>query len=141
MTRALTPKPQISPLHPTLQAGQALAFEALGMTDVDWTLEHSPLDGGLLLTATQGLHTSIRVPHGVEAGGIYFLRATNRRDPRQTAFTTLRVSAAAESAVPYRRHLGVPSAIRPASPRAVAHRQPGFLSELRGFLGLRPATA
>ncbi len=96
--------PQIFPAHATLRPGQTLAFEALAMSDVDWTLEHSPLDSTLVMGATTGLRTELRVPAQVAESGIYFLRATSRRDPRVSATTTLRVTALQEEGPLHRRH-------------------------------------
>ncbi len=141
MTSPSTAHPSISPATPTLRPGQELAFQALGMTDVDWTLEHSPLDGGLLLAATSGLHTCIRVPAVVQEGGIYFLRATSRRDPRQTAVTTLRVAPAGEAATDYRRHQGGRRPLKPTRTASGPARARGIFSGMRGLLGLAPAMA
>lgn len=137
----MNPSPRISPLNPTLRPGQELALEVLGMSNVDWSLSHSPLEGGLQLLATHGWHTSIRVPRGMVEGGIYFLRATNRQDPRQTAVTTLRVLAPEDSSVPYRRHQVSPGAGGRPSPWSASRPTPGFLAGLRGLLARVPARA
>lgn len=143
MTSPFATLPSISPATPTLRPGQELAFEALGMTDVDWALEHSPLEGGILLTATNGLHTRIHVPAAAKEGGIYFLRATSRRDPRQTAVTTLRVAPVVEGPMDYRRHQTqggrLPARSVRTSSTPVGSR--GIFSGMRGFLGLAPAMA
>lgn len=123
--------PQIFPANATLRPGQALAFEALAMTDVDWTLEHSPLDSTLVMGATTGLRTVLQVPQQVTESGIYFLRATSRRDPRVSATTTLRVSALQEDRPQHRRHQrSAGSFAKPAQvfPTRASH---GLLSQLR----------
>lgn len=82
--------PAISPLNPTLQPGQVRVFEALALEEVEWTLKHGPNDTPLELEMTpEGL--ALRVPETVKPTGVYFLRATSRRDPRRTVVTTLHI--------------------------------------------------
>lgn len=124
------PTPSISPAHATLRPGKALTLEApSSFGDVDWTLEHAPLDGRLKLGNLVGKRAVIKVPEFTDASGIYFLRAVSRQDPRLIATTTLRVVA--------------PGVGAPVHPKGGLHKQPApatgigrLMGSLQSFLGI-----